>query len=278
MPTEMQARERQADPPPAADHWTALDGLFDRFRAAGRAATFWWRDDDAARPDPALDRLLALADGRPIALAAIPAALEPALARDLADGPRELALLPHGFRHRNNAPPGEKKAEFGPHRPVDAMLAEIAQGWARLRDLAGPRAAAIFTPPWNRIAPALAARLPEAGMAGLSTVKPRAPGDAGRRINCHLDLIDWKGGRRFVGETAALAALIRHLTDRLEGAPGVDPTEPTGLLTHHLDHDAGCWDFLARLLAAIDAHPAARLVGPVEALGAPAPAPSEAGA
>ena len=31
-----------------------------RWKAAGHAPAFWWRDDDARRPTPALDRLLAL--------------------------------------------------------------------------------------------------------------------------------------------------------------------------------------------------------------------------
>ena len=40
--------------------WADLDAELDRWKAAGRAATLWWRDDDATRPTPALDRLLAL--------------------------------------------------------------------------------------------------------------------------------------------------------------------------------------------------------------------------
>lgn len=249
----------------ASDPWDRLRTVFDRYAAAGRTATFWRRDDDVTAQSPALDRLLDLAAGGPITLAAIPQDLDPAAAARL-DGTPGVSLAPHGWAHANHAPAGEKKAEYGAHRPLDAMLAEIAAGWSRLQALAPAAARPVFVPPWNRIAPELADRLTEAGIDALSTVKPRATDARGRRLNTHVDPIDWKGGKRFLGETAALDQALRHLEARLDPAFAGDPLEPTGILTHHLVQDAACWAFLARLQGEIAAHPAARFVDLEEGL------------
>ena len=63
----------------------------------------------------------------------------------------------------NHAPAGEKRAEFGDHRPAAAMLEEIRRGRDRLVALADGRFLPVFVPPWNRIGPGIAARLEEAG-------------------------------------------------------------------------------------------------------------------
>ena len=77
-------------------------------------------------------------------------------------------------------------------------------------------------------------------------------------INVHIDLIDWRGSRNFVGEDVALGALIDHLFRRRTGVCPV--TETTGLMTHHLDHDEGTWRFVERLLDVTRTHPAARWI------------------
>ena len=55
--------------------WAAFRAELDHWQEAGRNASFWWRDDDAETPSPALDQLLALraSRGLPLALAVIPA-------------------------------------------------------------------------------------------------------------------------------------------------------------------------------------------------------------
>lgn len=50
-------RSTGRDRPPAA-MWDRLAAELDRWDAAGRRATFWWRDDDAVAPTPALDACL----------------------------------------------------------------------------------------------------------------------------------------------------------------------------------------------------------------------------
>lgn len=240
---------------PAADPWSALDRELSAWADAGRAATFWWRDDDAVRPTPALDRLLSLSGrhGVPVALAVIPAFVEDGLARRL-DGDMA-TVLQHGWAHANHAPDGEKKAELGDHRPPGAIGEELRRGADRLRTLFGGRFLPVLTPPWNRIGAETAAALPGWGYAGLSTFGPRkAAGDGIARVNTHADIIDWRGDRDFAGDRAVLDAACRHLSARRAGT--ADPDEPTGLLTHHLDHDAESWDFIDRLLSWTRSHPA----------------------
>jgi hypothetical protein len=240
--------------------WHDLDEELDRWAHMNRAPTLWWRDDDAVTATPALDRLLALADGTPLALAAIPATASPALAAVVA-GPAAggtVSVLQHGWAHANHAPAGSRKIELGTHRPTGAVLAELAAGSARLWDLCGTAFRAVLTPPWNRIADAVAARLGDVGFRGLSTLGPRraaepAPGVV--QVNVHADLIDWRQGRRFVGTGPALGRLVAHLAARRTGA--ADPAEPTGILTHHLVQDEATDHFIARLLAATRAHAAA---------------------
>jgi hypothetical protein len=238
--------------------WRDLDLELDAWAAAGSMASFWWRDDDATTPTPALDRLLHVA-GRarvPLALAVIPALASDDLARRL--GPATAAVLQHGYAHRNHAPDGAKKSELGDDRPVGEVLRELRLGRERLEALFGPRALPVLVPPWNRIAPTVMARLASGGFRGLSVYRARATARQGdvSVVNAHLDPIDWKRGRGFVGEEAALALATTHLAARRLGQ--ADRDEPTGLLTHHLVQDEAIWDFTAEFLARTTKHKAAR--------------------
>jgi hypothetical protein len=253
--------------------WHDLERELDAWQGRQRPLTLWWRDDDAAAPSPALDRLLALAEraGAPLALAVIPAAADEALARRL-EGLSRVAVLQHGYAHLNHAPPDERKCELGPERPATAVLDELAAGRARLKALFGGRQLDVLVPPWNRIDDALVGKLAAAGFRGLSTLGPRGPGPAPsglRQVNVHVDLIDWRGGRGFVGLGAALDQVLGHLAARREGAVagGGDGDEPTGLMTHHLVHDEGCWDFLDQFLVRAQARPWLRWLAAAELFG-----------
>jgi hypothetical protein len=124
--------------------FAGLTAALDRLTDTGRTTLFWWRDDDAVAASPALDRLLNLARSHaaPLALAVIPARLEPSLAQRLTALEHDqwpagrLALLQHGYSHTNNAPDGEKKCELGPHRPLPLTQGDLATGWAQLEMLA----------------------------------------------------------------------------------------------------------------------------------------------
>jgi peptidoglycan/xylan/chitin deacetylase (PgdA/CDA1 family) len=235
--------------------WRALERELALWAAADRVATLWWRDDDAVAPSAALDRLLALAAGRaPVALAVVPEPTGEPLARRLATAPL-VRVLQHGWAHRNHRPPGERSAELGADRPLTAVTAELARGRDRLATWFGARFLPVLVPPWNRIDPTVVAALPALGLRGLSCFGPRPAGQRST-VNTHVDPIAWRAGRGFVGEDKALGELVRHLADRR--ADTVDADEPTGLLTHHLVHDAALWRFLDRLLACTASHPAVR--------------------
>ncbi|MEQ9812025.1 MAG: polysaccharide deacetylase family protein [Azospirillaceae bacterium] len=246
-----------------SDGWRGLLAELDRWAEAGRTATLWWRDDDAAAPGAALDRLVDLATAHrvPLCLAVVPGRLDTGLAGRLAAAGPGLAVLQHGWRHENHAPAGEKKCELGGHRPPAAVLGELTAGRARLEAAFGARFLPVLVPPWNRIAGEVATHLAGAGFRGLSLYGPRpaADRDGLRLVNTHADPIDWRGGGGFVGEAPALAMVVEHLQGRRTGR--MDVAEPTGLLTHHLVHGQVLWRFLDRLLTVLVAHPAIHVEG-----------------
>ena len=235
--------------------WADLDAELVRWRAAGKTPTFWWRDDDAVTDSAALQRLLALraALGVPLALAVIPAEADAALAARVAD---HTAVLQHGYAHRNHASESGPKSELGADRTLDAIALDLSRGWDRLRSLFGGRPLPVMVPPWNRIAPAVKARLPQWGYRGLSTFKPRGGGTPLIEVNSHVDIVDWGGARDFVGVERALDDAVAHLMLRRTG--GCDGAEPTGLLTHHLAHDDSCWEFVRDFVSRTRRHVGAR--------------------
>lgn len=251
--------------------WQALTLELDRWSADSRTIGLWLRDDDAVAPSPALDRLSGLAErfAVPILLAVIPLLAEPALAAALRDKPL-LRPCQHGVVHRNHAPAGSKKSEFGAERPAADVDMEIAQGWQRLCDLLGDEALPIFVPPWNRIGQDHAARLGTLGFAGLSCFRDyrHGPGGGPRLLNTHVDIMDWHGGR--IGRAAAdiLTELTALLAEKRQGDTG-DVT--MGLLLHHRDHDETAWSVLSDFLRAAD-HPAVRVIDPGTLIQPPAAA------
>ena len=232
-------------------------------------ATLWWRDDDAGGVRPGLDALLELrreADV-PLSVAVIPARVEDGLAPRLA-AEDAVCVVQHGYAHVNHAGPGEKKAELASNRSRAEVRDELIAGGDRLRAAFPGQFAPVLAPPWNRIAAEHVSLLAGIGLTGLTAFGARAPASAahGLRVcNCHVDIVDWRGNREFVGWTPAVGQVVAHLAARREGR--VDAAEATGLLTHHLDHDEGCWDFVRALLALTRTHPAARWVDVETALG-----------
>lgn len=231
----------------SSQHWNSLAGECDAWTAAGRTAELWWRDDDAVADTPALRRLLALTARVPIALAVIPATLEPSLPA-LVKSHGAVSVLQHGFDHKNRAPAGAKKSEFPAARSWPEIALDLATGRDRLANAFGDQFVPVLTPPWNRIDPVHADQLGELGYRGLTTYLPRRkPGSAGMvQVNTHVDVIDWHGTRGFLGLQPTLRLLVEHLEAKRLGR--ADPAEPTGLLTHHLVHDTETWDFLGALL------------------------------
>ncbi len=238
---------------------TAWQGFFDelaRWRDAGRTIEFWWRDDDAARPERALERLIALAQASatPLALAVIPLQSERQI---FATAGPLITVLQHGTDHVNRAGPQEKKTEFPSTEAPAAAIARLAAARRQLETLAGKRVVPVLAPPWNRLPRQLAPQLAAAGWRGLSQFGARSsaePAPGLRQVNTHIDIIAWRASRGFAGDEEVLSAARRHLAAKRTAA--ADAGEATGWLTHHAMHDAAAWAFLERLFETTRSHPA----------------------
>ena len=232
--------------------WDELRAALDGVAARGEAIRVWWRDDDAGSDHPALIRLLELAEclDLPLALAVVPMWLDANTQARIAASPNA-TVLQHGFAHADHAAPEGKSIELGGRDPA-AVLGELGRGRAMLADAFGCAFLAVLVPPWNRLEEGLVERLTGCGFIGLSTFGRRAEAEAAPgllQVNTHLDPVDWRGTRLFVGEAAALARLVAVL----------DADEPIGVVSHHLAMDEAGWVFLDRLLGVLGAHPGARL-------------------
>lgn len=239
--------------------WDDLARECDAWASLGHPVELWWRDDDAVADSPELRHLLELASGRAkLALAVIPAELQPDLATATKGWGGMVTVLQHGFDHRNRAAIGVKKSEFPAERPAADAAQALAQGRDRLEAAFGQQFLPVLTPPWNRFDARHLSILGEVGLRGITTYLARrdrlaAPGIV--QVNTHVDVIDWhadaggaeSGGKRcFLGEARVLGLLTGHLAaKRLSSA---DRLEPTGLLTHHRVHDRETWKFLGDLL------------------------------
>jgi hypothetical protein len=249
--------------------WSDLVDEFDQWGEAGRAATLWWRDDDAVAASCRLDRLVSIADDVPISLAVVPATVDRELAAWITYSSRSrqaarLSVLQHGWCHTSRAIDG-KKNEFPAERSCHAVRSELTAGRNLLTDFFGARALPVLAPPWNRFAPRFLPLLATCGLRAISLIKPRRtcwPAAGVTEVNVHIDLVAWAGDRGFIGEAAALAGIVGHLRARRYGE--VDSEEPTGILTHHLVQNETTDAFLCRLVAITKEHPAARWLNAVE--------------
>lgn len=185
-------------------------------------------------PSPALDRLLALAAGRPLALAVIPDGDRGALSARLKSA-TDVIVGQHGVDHVNRRGAGAPPSEYAETVSASAMAALILVHRERLE--AAGLAPAFFTPPWNAIQPDLVEALRLSGFETLSAGEDS------------VDVLRWKGGPRFKGSRAVLRALRRKLADRRRAGAF---HRPVGLLTHHLEHDEATWRFLNRLVPWLD--------------------------
>ncbi|MCK7611676.1 polysaccharide deacetylase family protein [Roseibium sediminicola] len=249
-----------------------LTAHLDWFAERGRKVRFWWRDDDAVAPTPALDRMQELANRYDVdlALAVIPKDATEALAERLSAEPHAF-VLQHGWQHKNfqRKDLGEKAAELGTRRDPDALMAELNDGKARLEALFGEKFLPVMVPPWNRIAPEICRRLPGIGLPGLSTFTWfNFPRDI--QVQSHVDILKWKKQVRFIGWESARLRFDLQLTRRRNTGD-----EPLGLLTHHLVHDAGCFEFLEVFLEIAAHHDGADWPGVKDLFGRPGDQTSE---
>ncbi len=225
----------------------------------------WIRDDDAGDDHPALARLLNLAmrSEVPIALAVVPAWLTNKGIKRIDFCPFA-TVMQHGWAHEDHSGGQGKRAELGGQLDPFKASEQLTTGCGRLAEAFGEMFQPVLVPPWNRIDAIIAEQLPSCGLVGLSTFGPRhhkAVISGVHRINTHVDLIDWRGARGFVGEARALQALADALVHNAEHP------EPIGMLTHHRDMDEPAWAFLEMIMLRLAQNPSVRFRAPARLFG-----------
>lgn len=225
----------------------------DRAADTGRVLRFWLRDDDAAVPTEALDRLIDLGTQYriPMTLAIIPAQTDAALAARLASAGENVEVAVHGWSHANHAGPEEKKQELGAHRPITLVLEELSRGREKLAALHHARFVPMLIPPWNRIAPPVIEALPRLGFKALSTFGAARPAPLAI-LNTHVDIMDWHGSRGGWPAETIYGAINEWIDSERPGDPVI------GILSHHLVHDRAAWEFLNDLSMLSGEHPGCR--------------------
>ena len=231
----------------------------DRRGEQEKAVRFWWRDDDAVRDGPMLQRLFEVTEGAPLALAVIPEPAQTDLVQAAALAPG-VCVFQHGWAHVNHAPRGQGLGawELDGFRPGAQVLEEMAAGKARLESLFGDRFTPVMVPPWNRVHDTLLPGLGGLGFVGLSGTSTEASSEpvAGlRRVDCRLDVLRWKTGARFAGWRKSAEALETLLAN-----PNGDGI--VGINTHHAATDEDGWAFIASLNRVVADHPAALWIRP----------------
>ena len=240
--------------------WAMLQHELDLWAESGSTATFWWRDDDAVEKTPQLRKLDALSRDTkvPVSIAVIPAGLHDSLPQFLRQRDNFIALQ-HGYSHRNYALKGAKKIELGGDHSSEEIKVELVTGRCLLDAAFGEQFIPVLVPPWNRIERRVYPVLIGSGFSGVSSMWAREtayPVKGLLQVNTHLDPVDWRHGRRFIGVAIAIGQIHRHLSSRRRAAE--DITEPTGLLTHHLVQNDEVWAFCRTLFETLNRHPAAQ--------------------
>jgi hypothetical protein len=135
---------------------------------AGHTLSLWWRDDDARRPTPQLDRLLMLSEqyNVPVTLAVIPSAESGDLARRISDA-RLVSAVQHGIDHLNRAKASERSArEMATEWDAQEIAARLETTRRDLQCM--PNSFPVFVPPWNVPHPCLETALRSTGFRGWS--------------------------------------------------------------------------------------------------------------
>jgi len=170
-------------------------------------------------------------------------------------------VLQHGYAHQSHAAPGQRKLELGGLCDDEQMQAELKRGQQILQEHFGQRFNAVLVPPWNRIDERIQQALPTLGFSGVSAMRVRKiawPAPRLLQVNTHLDPVNWRHRRGFIGVYPAIAILVQHLLARRTGYRDID--EPTGILSHHLVQNEAVWRFIDELFRFLGDHPASRWV------------------
>lgn len=223
---------------------------------------FWWRDDDAGINASELMRLLDLRRRLdvPLVVSTVPAWLT-LECRSLLANTEGTFVAQHGFDHSDHAALGQKSVELGGTAAPDWVIERIEQGrqWLGTGDISN--LLALMVPPWNRLSESVLAALPTLGFLSISTfVKDQRGLLYGlKHVNCHVDPILWREGKRPMTATELTAETIKQLTEGHE--------RPTGLLTHHLDMAATDYALMEAYLGILAKHPMIEFRSPTTLFG-----------
>lgn len=226
------------------------------WKHAGVLPRFWWRDDDGHASTPALGRAIEWSNSNCVSglLSAIPAKLDHSLAEVLEEAPL-LWVAQHGWSHTNHVAAPGNPSELGRDRPLQDVAAELSRGDQILSKAFAKRYLPVVVPPWNRLSPEIAARLPSLGYAGLSSHWGLHRSDSPPELNyfdTHVDASE-KANGHWTG--ASGPAILSSLVRALQSVRTSGRHEPIGILTHHLFMDDNrTWDVLARIVEATRAN------------------------
>lgn len=228
----------------------------------GEPRQVWWRDDDTGRDTVALQGLLSLRRklGVPLVVSVVPSWISQECAEALSTE-SDVYVAQHGWDHVDRSLPSQKSIELGGRSDAAFVLGNLRRGAAVLQRMRLPRLLPLLVPPWNRIADDVLAGLCPMGFQSVSTfVRDKRGVDFGlRHINCHVDPIVWREGKRLMSAAELAEVTIRQL--EREGR------QPIGLLTHHLDMNDEAFDRVAAYLSALAEHPLVDFVDPRELFG-----------
>ena len=245
-----------------------LEKEINRLDSENKCMEIWWRDDDLEAPSHSLENMISVSDNINLAplLAVIPARASKQLVKLLNQCNINIAM--HGLNHYNYEPLTRKKAEFGSFRPIEAQWKDLEKGISHLEQLFGDLFLKCFVPPWNRINSELAKTLPSFGISSLSTFSSRkgaTPVPGLLQVNTHVDVIDWKENRSFIGAELMAGKIAGELQNCRTGT--IENPEPIGLLTHHLMMSIDDWKEFQEVCIVLKKSISIKLTSPINYFG-----------
>ncbi len=225
-----------------------LTGELKNWEQHGKQPRLFLRDDDAVDVSPALVELCNLSENSniPLLLAVIPGLASDRLGAFVSDHPL-LTPAVHGYYHRNHAPEGGKKCEFGDERNYCDILEELTTGRQILCDLFEDKISSLFVPPWNRIGEKGVEACHAAGFSGISGFGWKKRNSAPIKANTHLDVIDWEHDKAAKTTDEIIDELVLNLQMARQ-----NNFAPVGVLTHHLVHNSLTWEALERFIVIVN--------------------------